>query len=437
MTGDNRPHVIIIGGGFGGLYAAREFRDTSVNLTLIDRTNYHLFQPLLYQVATATLAPTDIATPIRWLLRKQKNTDVLMAEVREIDASRRVVRLSNEKELPYDYLIVAAGARHSYFSHPEWETVAPGLKSIEDALEIRNRLLGAFEQAELTTDPAERDAHLTFVIVGGGPTGVELAGMIPTIAKLGLREDFRHIDTGKSRVILVEAGPRVLPTFPEALSARTLRDLQDLGVEVRLNSMVSGIEPGSVIIGNERVVSRSVIWAAGNAASPLGRSLVSATGAAVDRAGRVLVEPDLSIPGHPEVFVVGDLAVMQTNGKPVPGVAQGAIQSGQCAARNVLHSVRREGREHFRYRNKGDVATIGRYKAIADLGHGVHITGHAAWWFWLLLHIMYLAGFRNRLSVLIEWGYAFFTYNRGARLITHSFRRNPPPATTREKASPW
>jgi NADH dehydrogenase len=280
-------------------------------------------------------------------------------------------------------------------------------------------------------------ALLTFVIVGGGPTGVELAGMSPTIAQRALPKDFRHIDTTKTRVILIEGGPRVLPTFPEALSARTLRDLKDLGVEVRLNSMVSAIEPGAVLVGGERIVSRSVIWAAGNAASPLGRLLGAEQGISVDRAGRVFVEPDLSVPGHPEVFVVGDLAVMQSDGKPVPGVAQGAIQSGQCAARNVLHTVRREGREHFHYRNKGDVATIGRYKAIADLGHGVHLTGHTAWWFWLLLHIMYLAGFRNRLSVLIEWGYAYFTYNRGVRLITHSFRRNPAPATTVEKASPW
>ena len=437
MIGENRPHVIIIGGGFGGLYAARTFRDTSVNVTVIDRTNHHLFQPLLYQVATATLAPSDIATPIRWLLRKQKNTEVLMAEVREIDVARRVVRLSNEDELSYDFLIVAAGARHSYFGHTDWEAVAPGLKSIEDALEIRHRFLGAFEQAEFATDPAERDALLNFVIVGAGPTGVELAGMIPTIAKHGLRSDFRHIDPAKARVMLVEGGPRVLPTFPEALSARTLRDLRDLGVEVRLNSIVTKIEPGAVVIGDERVVTQSVIWAAGNAASPLGRLLAAGDGVSVDRAGRVLVEPDLSIPGHPEVFVVGDLAAMESDGKPVPGVAQGAMQSGRCAARNVLHTVRREGREHFRYWNKGDVATIGRYKAIADLGHGVHLTGHTAWWFWLLLHIMYLAGFRNRLSVLIEWGYAYFTYNRGARLITHSFRRNPAPASTAAKASPW
>ena len=416
------PRVLIVGGGFGGLYAARQFRDTLTRVTLVDRSNHHTFQPLLYQVATATLAPTDIAAPIRWLLRKQKNTEVLMAEVERVDPDRHVAVLDSGRELPYDYLILAAGARHSYFGHPEWEAIAPGLKSIEDAIEIRRRFLGAFEEAEKATDDADRAAYMTFVIVGGGPTGVELAGMLPTIAQHTLREDFRNIDTRKTRVILLEGGHRILPTFPEDLSAHATRDLQQLGVDVRTGALVTSIEPGAVCVGAERIAARTVLWAAGNAASPLGRLL--GPNVPVDRAGRVIVQPDLSVPSHPEIFVVGDLAVMATDGKAVPGVAQGAIQSGRTAARNVLHSIRREGRADFRYRNKGDLATIGRYKAIGDLGHGVHIAGFPAWLFWLFLHILYLAGFRNRLSVLIEWGYAFFTYGRGSRLITN--RRNIP-----------
>jgi NADH:ubiquinone reductase (H+-translocating) len=415
------PRVVIIGGGFGGLYAARKFRETLTQVTVVDRANHHTFQPLLYQVATATLAPTDIAAPIRWLLRKQENTEVLMAEVERVDPDRRVAVLSSGRELPYDYLILAAGARHSYFGHPEWEAVAPGLKSLEDAIEIRRRFLGAFEEAEKSTDEADRVAYMTFVIVGGGPTGVELAGMLPTIAQHTLRADFRNIDTASARVILLEGGHRILPTFPEDLAAHATRDLQQLGVDVRTGAMVTSIEPGAVCVGEERIPARTVLWAAGNTASPLGKLLGPKV--PVDRVGRVIVEPDLSVPSHPEIFVIGDLAVMGTGGKTVPGVAQGAIQSGRVAARNVLHSIRGEGREVFRYRNKGDLATIGRYKAIGDLGHGVHIAGFPAWLFWLFLHILYLAGFRNRLSVLIEWGYAFFTYGRGSRLITNRSRK--------------
>jgi NADH dehydrogenase len=350
------------------------------------------------------------------LLRKQPNTEVLMAEVERVDPDRRVAALEDGTELPYDYLILAAGARHSYFSHPEWEATAPGLKGIEDAIEIRRRFLTAFEKAERTTDQAERAAYLTFVIVGGGPTGVELAGMLPTIARHSLRGDFRRIDTASARVILLEGGPRILPTFPEDLAAHAERDLTQLGVEVRTRTMVTSVLPDGVCIGEERITARTVLWAAGNAASPLGRLL--GPNVQVDRSGRVIVQPDLSVPAYPEVFVVGDLAVMSTGGRPVPGVAQGAIQSGRAAARNVLHSIRREGRADFRYRNKGDMATIGRYKAIGDFGHGIHIAGYPAWWFWLFLHILYLAGFRNRLSVLVEWGYAFFRYGLGARLIT-------------------
>ena len=416
-----RPRVLIIGGGFGGLYAARVFRDTLTEVTLVDRSNHHTFQPLLYQVATASLAPTDIVAPLRWLLRKQKNTEVLMAEVERVDPERRVAVLDSGRELPYDYLILAAGARHSYFAHPEWEAIAPGLKSIEDAIEIRRRFLTAFEEAEKASDEVDRASYMTFVIVGGGPTGVELAGMLPTIARHSLRTDFRNVDTANARVILIEGGPRILPTFPEDLSARAKRDLQQLGVEVRTGELVTSIEPGAVCLGDERIPARTVLWAAGNTASPLGRLLGSDV--PVDRAGRVLVEPDLSVPTRPEVFVIGDQAAMTTDGQPVPGVAQGAIQSGRAAARNVLHSIRGEGREVFHYHNKGDLATIGRYKAICNLGHGVHFVGFPAWLFWLFLHILYLAGFRNRLSVLVEWGYAFFTYGLGARLITARERR--------------
>ena len=410
------PRVLIIGGGFGGLYAAREFRDTLTEVTVVDRSNHHTFQPLLYQVATATLAPSDIAAPIRWLLRKQRNTEVLLGEIERVDPDRRVAVLDNGTELPYDYLILAAGARHSYFGHPEWEALAPGLKSIDDAVEIRRRFLTAFEQAERATNDEDRAGYLTFVIIGGGPTGVELAGMLPTIARHTLRGDFRRIDTASARVILLEGGARILPTFPEDLAAHAERDLRDLGVDVRTRAMVTSVEPNAVCVGEERIVARTVLWAAGNVASPLGRLLGPTV--PVDRIGRVLVSPDLSVPDHAEVFVVGDLAVMATDGRAVPGVAQGAIQSGRAAGRYVLHSIRGEGRADFRYRNKGDMATIGRYKAIGDFGHGIHVAGHPAWWFWLFLHILYLAGFRNRLSVLIEWGYAFFTYGLGARLIT-------------------
>jgi len=416
-----RPRVLIVGAGFGGLYAAREFRDTLTDLTVVDRSNHHIFQPLLYQVATASLAPSDITAPIRWLLRKQENTEVIMAEVEKIDPRRRVAILDSGKELPYDYAIVAAGARHAYFGHPEWEALAPGLKNIDDALEIRRRFLSAFEEAEKTSDEAERSAYLTFVIIGGGPTGVELAGMLPTIARHSLRSDFRRIDTATARVILLEGGPRILPTFAPDLAAHAERDLRELGVDVRTSTMVTSVEPQAVCVGDERIVARTVFWAAGNTASPLGRLLGPSV--PVDRVGRVVVDADLSVPNYPEIFVVGDLAVMSTDGKPVPGVAQGAIQSGRTAARNILHTIRGEGRRDFRYRNKGDLATIGRYKAIGDFGHGIHVAGHPAWWFWLFLHILYLAGFRNRLSVLLEWGYAFFRYGLGARLITGARRQ--------------
>ena len=413
---ERRPRVVIIGGGFGGLYAARALKGERVDVTVIDRTNHHVFQPLLYQVATATLAATDITAPIRWLLRGQRNADVLLKEVSGIEVEARRVTFSDGGSVEYDFLIVATGSRHSYFGRDDWERLAPGLKSIDDALDIRRRILLAFEHAEQSPADHQRE-WLTFVVVGGGPTGVELAGMIPMLSRYALPSEYRHVDTKSARIILLEGGPRILPAFPDDLSAEAQRELEELGVEVRVGAKVTGIGERHVMIGEERLPTRSVFWAAGNAPSPLGRQL----GGPVDRIGRVVVEPDLSVAGHPEVFVVGDLAAMTSDGKAVPGVAPAAMQSGPHAARNILRQIRREPTHPFRYRNKGDVATIGRFRAIALIA-GMHLSGWIAWWAWLLIHIMYLAGFRNRISVLIEWAYSFFTYQRGARLITE--RRN-------------
>ena len=414
-----RPKVVIVGGGFGGLYAARVFRRAAVELTIVDRTNHHLFQPLLYQVATATLAPTDITAPIRHLLRKQTNTRVLLAEVTSIDVERRwVVCEDGALTIPYDYLIVAPGSRHSYFGHPEWEKTAPGLKSIDDAIVVRQRFLLAFERAERATSDDERRRLLTFVVVGGGPTGVELAGMLPLIARRALPHEFRNVHTNEARVILLEGGPRVLPAFSDKLSAHARGDLEELGVEVRTNSIVKSVERGAVWVGDEKIESETIFWAAGNESSPLGRML----GAPLDRAGRVKVAEDLSVPGRQEVFVVGDLAEMYTGGKRVPGVAPAAMQSGAHAAHNILRLVDRRLPVPFRYRNKGDLATIGRHKAIAQFPF-LEAWGRPAWFFWLFLHIMYLAGFRNRLSVLLEWAYSYFTFQRGTRLITRRAER--------------
>jgi NADH dehydrogenase len=413
-----RPHVVIIGGGFGGLNAARQFKGADVDVTLVDRTNHHLFQPLLYQVATAVLAPSDITVPIRWVMRNHRNVLVLMAEAREIDVDRRIVYLDDERrELPYDYLIVAAGSRHSYFGHDDWEDTAPGLKSITDAYEMRRRFLLAFELAEKAEDPNVRREYQTFVIVGGGPTGVELAGMIPDTAR-GFCKDFRRINPSAVRVILIEGGQRLLPSFPESLSARAQRDLESLGVEVRLNSIVTRVEADAVCIGDERLPTRTVFWAAGNAASPLGKLL----GAPTDRAGRVPVQPDLSVPGHPEIFAVGDLAAVTSDGQPVPGVAPAANQMGEHAAKQILATLRGEPHKPFRYFNKGDLATIGRHRAVARFGR-VKIGGYIAWWFWLFVHLLYLVGFRNRVSVLVQWAYAYFTYQRGVRLIAGEMSR--------------
>ena len=416
----SKPRVVILGGGFGGLAAARALRTAPVNVTVIDRYNHFVFQPLLYQVATASLAPSDISAPIRWVLRKQRNTTVLLATATAVDVGARLVRLDgNVSAVPYDYLIIATGARHAYFGNPEWEADAPGLKTIEDAVQIRNRFLLAFERAELAEDPAERAAFQTFVIVGGGPTGVELAGAMPLIARRAMRSDFRRIDTANTRVVLVEAGPRVLPAFPDELSEAARQALIGLGVEVRTGAMVSNVEPGAVHVGNERIPTGTVFWAAGNAGSPVAASL----GAPLDRAGRVVVGPDLSVPGHPEVFVVGDLAAVPwKDGLLVPGVAPAANQEGQHAARNIRRDLAGDTREAFRYFNKGNLATIGRHQAVADFGR-VRARGRIAWWLWLVIHIMYLVGFRNRASVLLQWAYAYFTYQRGVRLITGLQRR--------------
>jgi NADH dehydrogenase len=419
-TTSHRPHVVIIGGGFGGLSAARAFRHAPVNVTLVDRNNHHTFQPLLYQVATATLNPSDITAPIRHVLRNQRNVTVLLADVIGIDIAARAVTIDEgtggrRRDIPYDYLVVAAGARHSYFGHDEWESDAPGLKTIDDALEIRRRFLLAFERAELSDDPAEREALMTIVVVGGGPTGVELAGLIPDVAR-GFRRDFRRIDPGRARIILIEGGPRVLPTFPEEISTRAYEDLRELGVDVRLNSIVSRVDPDAAYVGDQRIPTRTILWAAGNAASPLARFL----GVPLDRAGRVPVKPDLSIAQHPEIFVVGDMASLtDVRGVRVPGVAPAANQEGKRAAENIKRLLQDEGTEPFRYRNKGDLATIGRYRAVADFG-SFRVVGWVAWWFWLFVHIMYLVGFRNRLSVLLQWAYSYFTYQRGVRLITHA-----------------
>ena len=410
-----KPHIVIVGGGFGGLSAARALRGASAAVTLIDRTNHHLFQPLLYQVATAGLAPSDIAVPIRWILRHDRNVNVRLGNVVAIDPERREVRLDDTgTPVCYDYLILAPGARHAYFGHDAWEPFAPGLKSLEDALEIRRRFLLAFELAERTDDPAERDALTTLVIVGGGPTGVELAGTMIEIVRKVLPGEFRRVDTRRARVILVEGGPRLLPTFPEASSRRARADLERLGVDVRIGTVVSSVDGSGVRMGADHIPARAVFWAAGNRASPLAKSL----GVPLDHAGRVLVQPDLSVPGHQELFVAGDLAAVQRRtGSWVPAVAPAANQEGTHAANNVRRLLNGMPTRPFKYLNKGELATIGRNRAIAVFGD-VHFAGFPAWLLWLFVHIMYLVGFRNRVIVLMEWAHAWFTFHRGVRLIT-------------------
>ena len=405
--------IVIIGGGFGGLYAAKTLARTDVHITLVDRRNYHLFQPLLYQVATAALNPSDIAAPIRAVLRKQKNIGVIMGDVQAIDADRRIVTMA-DGELAYDILIIATGATHSYFNHPEWEENAPGLKTIEDALEIRRRVLRAFEAAERETDPERQKAWLTFVIVGAGPTGVELAGALSEIARQTMLRDFRRINPTSARVILVEGKERVLPPYPPPLSAKAADQLRTLGVEVVTNAVVTRINDHEVCVGDAIIPTRTILWAAGVQASPLAKSL----GVPLDRAGRVLVEPDLSIPGHPEVFVIGDLAAVKNDdGSLVPGVAPAAIQEGTHTAKNIARILNGQPTLPFRYWDKGSLATIGRAAGVADFGR-LRLSGFIAWAAWLAVHIFFLIGFRNRVLVILQWAWAYLTYQRGARLIT-------------------
>jgi len=408
-----KPHVVIVGGGFAGLYAARALKRAPLRITVVDRRNHHLFQPLLYQVATAALSPADIAYPIRAVLARQANTRVWMAEVVKVDlAGRRVVLFDGD--LPYDYLILATGVTHAYFGHDEWEKLAPGLKSLDDAFEIRRRIMSAFERAEREPDEQRRRELMTFVVVGGGPTGAELAGAIGEIACQVMGRDFRSIDPCQARVLLVEAGPRILPAFPEDLSVKAERSLARLGVEIWTNTPVTSIERGRVVAGTREIRGANVFWAAGVTASPLARTL----GVDLDRVGRVLVRPDLTVPGHPEAFVVGDLAaVLDENGKSLPGLAPVAIQQGRHAARNILRALKRQPHQPFRYADRGMLATIGRAAAVADLGR-VRFSGYIAWLAWLSVHIFWLIGFRNRFLVLFEWAWAYVTYQRAVRLIT-------------------
>jgi NADH dehydrogenase len=406
-------HVVIIGGGFGGLYAARTLQGKPVRVTLLDRRNHHLFQPLLYQVAMAALSPGDIASPIRWILRRQRNVEVLLAEAAGIDtASRRVIL--TDGEVSFDYLIVATGSTHAYFGHDEWRTDAPGLKTLEDALDIRRRVLLAFERAEREPNANRRKELLTFVVVGGGPTGVEMAGALAEIAKQSLARDFRHIDPGSARILLLEGGPSVLATFPEPLRDSAKQSLERLGVEVRTGTIVTGVSDGVVQAGAETYEAATVIWAAGVSASPLGASL----NVPLDRAGRVLVNKDLTIPGHTNVFVIGDLASLKgEDGRLLPGVAQVAIQMGKHAANNIVRAIEKQPYRPFKYKNLGNMATIGRAAAVGDFGWFT-LRGYIGWVAWVFVHILNLIGFRNRLVVMVQWIWAYFSYQRAIRLIT-------------------
>jgi NADH:quinone reductase (non-electrogenic) len=417
MMNNGVPRVAIVGAGFGGLNAAQALAHAPVKITIIDRKNFHTFQPLLYQVATAGLSPGEIAAPIRSILRSHRNVEVLMAEVTGFDLERRIVH-TPEMEVAYDYLIVAAGAQHSYFGHDEWEALAPGLKTIEDALEIRRRVLLSFELAERQAVAGETAMPINFVVVGGGPTGVELAGTLAEISRHALAHEFRSIDPARTHIVLLEGGPRVLAAYAEDLSRSAEEQLKALGVAVRTSTTVTKVEPGAVCLGNTRLAATVVLWAAGVAASPLGKAL----GGQVDRAGRVPVEADLTLPGHPEIFVIGDLAAAKDQaGKPLPGVAPVAIQQGRFVAKLIRDEVKSGGRlgsrPKFHYWDKGSLATIGRAAAVAQFGR-IHISGFVAWLSWLFVHIFFLIGFRNRLLVFIQWAWSYFTYERGARLIT-------------------
>jgi NADH:quinone reductase (non-electrogenic) len=417
MASKETPRVVVVGAGFGGLRAVRRLARYPVRVTLIDQKNHHTFQPLLYQVATAGLSPGEIAAPIRWIVRGRRKVEVLLGEVQDFDLQRRLVKLP-DLEIPYDYLIVAAGVSHAYFGHDEWEALAPGLKTIEDALEIRRRVLLAFELAERQAASGAGQMPLNFVVVGCGPTGVELAGTLAEIARRVLADEFVSIDPKTTRIILLEGGPRVLPSYPEDLSRSAEEQLRHLGVEVHTSTMVTGVEPGAVWMGQTRLPASVTLWAAGVAASPLGKKL----GAQVDRAGRVLVHPDLSIPGHPEVFVLGDLASLQDeHGKMLPGVAPVAMQEGVATADNIARDLQGESRRPFHYFDKGSLATIGRAAAVAQFGK-VHISGFIAWLSWLFIHIFFLIGFRNRIIVMLQWAWSYVTFERGARLITGDTR---------------
>ncbi len=415
---NGRPHVVILGGGFGGLYAAKALRRAPVNVTLVDRRNHHLFQPLLYQVATAALNPADIAAPIRGILRGQDNVQVLLAEATAVETARKRVILA-DGAIEYDALIVATGATHSYFGNDGWAALAPGLKSIEDALEIRRRVFLAYEAAERETDPERQREWMSFVIIGAGATGVELAGALAEISRHALASEFDRIDPGQARIVLIEGLPRVLPSYAEELSERARRQAERLGVEVRTGARVTAIDDRGVRIGDERIPARTVVWAAGVQAAPVARSL----GVPLDRAGRVLIRSDLTIPGRSDVFVIGDLAALEQDGRLVPGVSPAAIQAGRHAAANVLRGLRGEPLRPFRYLDKGSFATIGRGAAVGELPWGLRLSGLPAWLAWLAIHIFFLIGFRNRAIVMFQWAYSYVTFRRGARLITGA----PPP----------
>ena len=422
QDGSRAPHVVILGGGFAGLYAARALKRAPARVTVVDRRNHHLFQPMLYQVATAALNPSDIAAPIRSVLRRQSNTEVLLAEAESIDPDARRIQFTDGASTSYDYLIVGTGARHSYFGHHEWEPLAPGLKSLEDAVEIRQRVLLAFERAERETDPVRRHAHLTFVIVGGGATGVEMAGAVAELRRYALRRDFRRIDPGEATVMLLEGGPRLLPTYPESLSTQAKQDLRRLGVEVRTETLVTDIRPGAVVAAGWTIPTQTVIWAAGNVASPLLKSLNTP----LDRVGRAIVEPDCTIPGHPEIFVLGDAAFFEhQEGGPLPGICPVAIQMGEYAASAIQSDLIGEPRRAFHYWDKGQLAVIGRGHAVADIWK-LHFGGLLAWLTWTFVHIFFLIGYRNRVLVMIQWAWSYITYGVGARLITSETPCAPP-----------
>ncbi|MFZ0478632.1 MAG: NAD(P)/FAD-dependent oxidoreductase [Terriglobales bacterium] len=415
MDNKSNPRVVIVGAGFGGLTAAQRIARLPVQVTVIDRKNHHTFQPLLYQVATAGLSPGEIAAPIRWILRSHANVEVLLEEVVGFDLEAKNV-VTNAHVLPYDYLVLASGATHAYFGHEDWEPFAPGLKTIEDALEIRRRVLLAFELAERQALLQPNSPNLQFVVVGGGPTGVELAGTLAEIARHAMTHQFRNVKPEQTRILLIEGGPRVLPAYSEHLSHKAQEQLQHLGVEVRTSSIVTMVEAGAVWIGDEKIPAAVILWAAGVAASPLGAKLH----VPIDRAGRVFVDPDLSIPGHPDVFVIGDLAAFRDqHGKLLPGVAQVAIQQGDWAAETIARDLAHQSRRAFQYRDKGSLATIGRAAAVAQIGK-FELSGYFAWLAWLFVHILFLIGFRNRIVVMVNWAWAYLTYERGARLITGS-----------------